>query len=86
MLFGRPFSSLGVPCWPTRIALFDAYPIGARLAVGMDSGFWVGDFGGLQDGIALLTNALLFSNIGGAIQPPRPVVRIPITSITFVSQ
>ncbi|KUO71226.1 MAG: hypothetical protein APF81_24325 [Desulfosporosinus sp. BRH_c37] len=86
MLFGKPYSSLGVPCLPLRIGLFDSYPIGARLAIGMDSGFWVGDFGGLQDGVALLTNALLFSNIGTPIDGLRPVVRIPIRNITFVSQ
>ena len=86
MLFGTPFSSLGVPCWPSRVALFDSYPIGARLAVGMDSGFWVGNFGGLQDGVALLTNAQLLSNIGTQIDGLRPVVRISIRNITFVSQ
>lgn len=83
MLFGTPFSSLGVPC--IRVALFDSYPIGTRLVVGMDSGYWVGDFGGLQDGVALLTNAQLYSNIGTPIDGLRPVVRIPIRNITFVS-
>jgi hypothetical protein len=86
MLFGTPFSSLGVPCGPSRVALFDTYPIGARLAVGTDSSFWVGNFGGLQDGVALLTNAELFSNVGTPIDGLRPVVRIPIRNITFVSQ
>lgn len=71
---------------PLVIGLFDQYPIGARLAVGMDSSFWVGNFGGIQDGVALLTNAQLFSNVGGPIDGLRPVVRIPIRNITFVSQ
>lgn len=86
MLFGTPFSSLGVPCRPFKFALFDSFPIGASLVVGMDSGFWVGNFGGLQDGVALLTNAQLFSNVGTPIDGLRPVVRIPIRGITFVSQ
>ena len=85
MLFGAPF---GVPFSPVSpiIALFDTYPIGTRLAIGTDSSFWVGDFGGLQDGVALLTNAQLFANIGKPVDGLRPVVRIPIRGITFVSQ
>lgn len=71
---------------PFVAALFDLYPIGTPLIVGTDSGFWTGAFGGIQDGVALLTNALLHSNIGGAIDGIRPVVRIPLHSITFVSQ
>ncbi|WP_407308761.1 hypothetical protein [Desulfosporosinus sp. SB140] len=71
---------------PSILGLFDTYPIGARLAIGEDSGFWVGNFGGIQCGIALLTNAQLFSNVGTPIDGIRPVVRIPIRSITFVSQ
>lgn len=87
MLFGTPYLPLGVPYRP---AIFDSYPIGTRLAVGMDSGFWVGNFGGFQGScqncVALLTNAQLFSNVGTPIDGLRPVVRIPIRNITFVSQ
>lgn len=85
MLFGAPF---GVPFTPVPplIGLFDTYPIGARLAVGEDSSFWVGNFGGIQDGVALLTNAQLFSNVGTPVDGIRAVVRIPIRNITFVSQ
>ncbi|HVJ50526.1 hypothetical protein [Desulfitobacterium sp.] len=67
------------------IALFDTFPIGARIEIGMDAGFWVGNFGGIQDGVALLTNAVLHSNIGTPIDGIRPIVRIPIRGITFVS-
>jgi len=67
-------------------ALFDLFPIGTPLIVGTDSSFWTGAFGGIQDGVALLTNALLHSNVGGAIDGVRPVVRIPLNQITFVSQ
>ncbi|WP_434512577.1 hypothetical protein [Desulfitobacterium sp. AusDCA] len=83
MLFGTPFT----PFTPTpfTVGLFDQYPIGARLIVGMDAGFWVGNFGGIQDGVALLTNALLHSNIGTPIDGLRPIVRIPLRNITFVS-
>jgi hypothetical protein len=73
-------------CVPFVVGLFDAYPIGAQLRVGMDAGFWIGHFGGIQDGVALLTNAQLFSNIGTPIDGLRPVVRIPLRNITFVSQ
>lgn len=73
-------------CVPFVVGLFDTYPIGAQLRVGMDSAFWVGNFGGIQDGVALLTNAQLFSNIGTPIDGLRPVVRIPLRQITFVSQ
>lgn len=86
MLFGTPFSPLGAPCRvPFKVALFDTYPIGTRLTIGMDSGFWLGNFGGLQDDVALLTNAQLFSNNGVPIDGIRPVVRIPIRNINFVS-
>lgn len=61
-------------------------PSHAALRVGMDAGFWTGNFGGLQDGVVLLTNALLFSNVGTPIDGIRPIVRIPIRAITFVSQ
>ncbi|WP_407313763.1 hypothetical protein [Desulfosporosinus sp. SB140] len=81
MGFGTPFFSN-----PSIQGLFDNYPIGARLAVGEDSSFWVGNFGGIQDGVALLTNARLFSNVGTPIDGIRSVVRIPIRNITFVSQ
>lgn len=81
MGFGVPFSPV-----PPIVALFDTYPIGTALRIGMDAGFWTGNFGGIQDGVALLTNALLHSNIGTPIDGLRPVVRIPIRSITFVSQ
>ncbi|MEA4901758.1 hypothetical protein [Desulfitobacterium sp.] len=80
-LLGTPFSPV-----PFIVGLFDTYPIGACLRVGMDSGFWTGNFGGIQDGVALLTNGLLHSNIGTPIDGIRPVVRIPLRSITFVSQ
>lgn len=79
--FGVPFSPV-----PPLVGLFDTYPIGTRLRIGMDSSFWIGNFGGLQDGVALLTNAKLFSNIGKPVDGCRPVVRIPIRGITFVSQ
>lgn len=82
------FMLFGVPCTPVPFitGLFDAYPIGTILRIGEDSSFWVGSFGGLQDGVALLTNAQLFSNVGTPIDGHRPVVRIPIRAITFVSQ
>ncbi|MHB1404257.1 MAG: hypothetical protein ACYCV0_01515 [Desulfitobacteriaceae bacterium] len=73
-------------CKPFIVGLFDTYPIGALLLIGMDSGFWRGNFGGLQDRVALLTNAQLFSNVGTPIDGIRPVVRIPLRNITFVSQ
>jgi len=89
MLLGSSFGSpFGVPFSPVPplVGLFDTYPIGARLGIGMDASFWVGSFGGIQDGVALLTNAQLFANVGKPIDGTRPVVRIPISQITFVSQ
>lgn len=80
-LFGTPFAPV-----PFIVGLFDSYPIGTFLAVGMDSGFWTGNFGGIQDGVAVLTNVLLHSNLGTPIDGIRPVVRIPLRQITFVSQ
>lgn len=73
-------------CRPFVIGLFDHYPIGTPLIVGEDSSLWRGAFGGIQDGVALLTNAQLFSNVGTPIDGLRPVVRIPLRQITFVSQ
>ena len=66
--------------------LFDLYPIGTPLTIGTDASFWSGSFGGIQDGVALLTNAQLFANVGKPIDGIRPVVRIPLAQITFVSQ
>ena len=68
------------------VALFDNYPIGTRLGVGTDSSFWVGSFGGIRDGVAFLTNAQLFANMGKPVDGIRPLVRIPICQITFVSE
>lgn len=81
MGFGVPFLPV-----PPFVGLFDTYPIGTILRIGMDAGYWVGAFGGLQDSVALLTNAQLHANNGFPIDGFRPVVRIPIRSITFVSQ
>ena len=79
-LFGVPYSPV-----PFIVGLFDTYPIGTILRIGEDSGYWIVAFGGLQGGVALLTNAQLHSNIGTPIDGFRPVVRIPIRAITFVS-
>ena len=67
-------------------ALFDSYPRGKRLGIGTDSSFWVGHFGGLQDGVAILTKAQLFANMGKPVDGERALVRIPICQITFVSE
>lgn len=77
-----------VPFAPVNFitGLFDLYPIGTPLIIGTDASFWTGSFGGIQDGVALLTNAILHSNVGGPIDAARPVVRIPLAQITFVSQ
>lgn len=65
--------------------LFCHYPIGTRLEVGVDASFWIGCFAGVWDGVAVLTNAQLFANMGKPIDGIRPVVRIPIRMITFVA-
>lgn len=66
--------------------LFGNYPIDTRLGVGADSSFWVGNFQGVQDGVAVLTKAQLFANIGKPVDGCRSVVRIPIYQITFVAE
>ena len=71
---------------PPRVNLSGSYSIGTRLGIGTDSSFWVGSFGGIQNGVALLTNAQLFANVGKPIDGIHPVIRIPIKQITFVSQ
>ncbi|MFZ3101868.1 MAG: hypothetical protein WA131_01645 [Desulfitobacteriaceae bacterium] len=82
MGFGVPFSAV-----PALVGLFDTYPIGTRLRIGIeDGGWWHGAFGGIQNGVALLTAAHFHNNngvivIGGSI----PTIRIPIRQITFVS-
>ncbi len=67
-------------------ALFDRYPVGTRLGIGVDASFWVGRFEGLQDGVAILSKAQLFANMGKPVDGIRPLVRIPICKITFVSE
>ncbi|MDR3587240.1 MAG: hypothetical protein P4L59_18290 [Desulfosporosinus sp.] len=71
---------------PPSVGLSGSYLIGTRLGIGTDSSFWVGSFAGIQNGVAVLTNAQLFANVGNPIDGIRPVVRIPINRITFVSQ
>ncbi|MDR3587239.1 MAG: hypothetical protein P4L59_18285 [Desulfosporosinus sp.] len=78
--FGVPFSSVN-----PIVGLFNSHPLGTRLGVGTDSSFWVGNFGGIRDCVAILTNAQLFANMGKPIDGIRPLVRIPINQITFVS-
>jgi len=80
--FGVPFLPV-----PPIVALFDTYPIGTRLRLGIDSGgWWHGAFGGIQDGVALLTAAHLHNNNAViVIFGPIPTVRIPIRELTFVS-
>lgn len=93
MLYGQRFG-LGSCCCPNKTkcccpsicGLFDNYPIGTRLRIGTDAASWTGRFGGIQDCVALLTDAKLFSNIGNRVNCTRPVVRIPINQITFVAQ
>jgi len=82
---GFGYSTWGSATTVSTLALFDSYPIGTCLALGVDSAFWVGSFGGIVDGVALLTNARLHSNIGTPIDGLRPIVRIPLINITFVS-
>ena len=66
--------------------LFDRFPRGKRIAIGTDSSFWVGNFVGLQNGVAILTKAQLFANMGKPVDGERTLVRIPICQITFVSE
>lgn len=85
MLFRSP-NRLSLCPIPFIVALFNANQIGTRLGIGVDSSFWVGTFGGIEDGVAILTDAQLFANMGKPIDEKRPVVRIPIRLITFVAQ
>jgi len=78
------FQSLQRDCFIT--ALFDNFQIGTRLGIGVDSSLWVGKFAGIQDGVALLTDTQLFSNAGKPVDGIRPLVRIRINQITFVSE
>lgn len=66
-------------------ALFQYFSLGKRLGIGTNASLWVGSFAGIQDGVAILTNAQLFANMGKPIDKIRPLVRIPINQITFVS-
>ncbi len=84
MLFQQSFG-LQSNSVPPHVAVFETYPLGARLGIGMDASFWVGNFGGIQNGVAILTNAQLFANVGKPIDGISQVVRIPVSQITFVS-
>lgn len=70
----------------TRRALFDAYPVDAHLKIGMDSDYWVGNFVGLQNGVALLTDARRFANNGSPLGESVSAVTIPLSSITTVEE
>jgi hypothetical protein len=70
---------------PNLAVLFDTLPIGARVLVGTDSSEWVGNYGGVIDGVLFLTNARLFSNVGNPIDGIQSVVRIPIINLQYVS-
>jgi len=78
---------MALPNGTTPVAtndLFDQFPIGRSTSVGVSNGFWTGGYGGLQEGIALLTNAQLYDNAGVAVGAVQLVVRIQITGITYV--
>lgn len=79
-------STSRTPFSPLIVGLFNSYQIGTRLGIGVDSSFWIGSFGGLQDGVAILTDAQLFANVGKPIDGKRPIVRIPIRLISFVAE
>jgi len=85
MLFNSP-RRLSVSPIPFILALFNSIQLGRRIGIGVDSSFWVGNFGGIQNGVAILTDAQLFANMGKPVDEKRPVVRIPIRLITFVAQ
>jgi hypothetical protein len=70
---------------PNLCILFDTLPIGARVIVGTDSSEWVGNYGGVIDGVLFLTNARLFSNVGNQIDGTQSVVRIPVINLQYVS-
>ncbi|WP_088189630.1 hypothetical protein [Desulfosporosinus sp. FKA] len=70
---------------PNLAVLFDTLPIGARVIVGTDSSEWVGNYGGIIDGVLFLTNARLFSNVGNPIDGIQSVVRIPVINLQYVS-
>ena len=89
MAFGVPYFPV-----PALVGYFDTYPVGTILRVGVETGgWWHGAFGGVQAGVALLTNAHFHNNLGaivigapfGVPGQAIPVVRIPIRQITFVS-
>jgi hypothetical protein len=83
--FGFPSVTFGAAQPPITRILFDTLPIGARVILGTDSSEWVGNFGGVIDGVVFLSNARLFSNIGTPVDGLLPVVRIPIINVNFVS-
>lgn len=76
----------GCCCLPpvTVQGLFDLFPIGRNTTVGVDNGFWTGAYGGIQDGVALLTNAQFYNSSGTPVGPAQPVVRIPLAQIQYV--
>ncbi|WP_088225252.1 hypothetical protein [Desulfosporosinus sp. FKB] len=85
---GLGFPPFGVPPFGAprfNAILFDTLPIGARIIIGTDASTWVGNFGGVIDGVVFVTNARLFSNIGNPVDGLLSVVRIPVRQISYVS-
>ncbi|MGC7870676.1 hypothetical protein ACPUYX_03985 [Desulfosporosinus sp. SYSU MS00001] len=80
-----PYPPVEIPPYPNVCILFDTLPIGARVVVGLGSSEWVGNYGGVIDGVLFLTNAQLFSNVGNPIDGIQSVVRIPIINLQYIS-
>lgn len=71
---------------PSVLALFDAFPLGTRLQIGVNAGNWIGDLAGTENSVIILTDAQLFGNGGAPIEGVHSVVRVPLALITFVSE
>lgn len=68
------------------LALFDAFPLGTRLQVGVNAGNWIGNLAGFENNVVVLSDAQLFANGGSPIEGIRSVARVPLNLITFVSE
>ncbi|HHY25754.1 MAG TPA: hypothetical protein GX523_03185 [Desulfitobacterium dehalogenans] len=66
--------------------LFDSFPIGTRLQIGVDAGYWIGDLAGIRYNSVIINKAQFFDNSGSPIEELRSTAQISLNLISFVSE
>ncbi|MGI1660397.1 MAG: hypothetical protein ACRKFN_15775 [Desulfitobacterium sp.] len=80
MLFGR-----NSVLYSNVLALFDGFPVGTRLQIDMQEGYWIGCLTSIQNNLVIIDNAQIFSDSGSPLEELHSTAQVPLNLITFVS-